>query len=58
MADHAVPLVACFEAAMAYAMRFGIAKFQLALHKVKLVGKYVGRNGCSPNPGIIKANKK
>ena len=56
--EHAVPLVAAFDTATVYAMSFGIAKFQLAQHKVKLVGEYVGRDGRSPNPDIIRAIKR
>jgi hypothetical protein len=53
--DHEVPLVAAFDTATAFALRFGIAKFQLAQIKVKLVGEIVGREGRSPNPAIVRA---
>ena len=53
--EHAVPLVAVFDTAVAFALSFGIAKFQLAQTKVKLVGEYVGREGRSPNLEIIRA---
>ena len=56
--EHAVPLVAAFNTAVAFALSFGIAKFQLAQTKVKLVGEYVGREGRSPNPEIIRAIRK
>ena len=39
-------------------MSFGIAKFQLAQEKVKLVGEIVGREGRSPNPAIVRAIEK
>ena len=55
---HAVPLVAAFDTAVAFALSFGIAKFQLAQVKVKLVGEYVGREGRTPNPEIARAIKK
>ena len=53
--EHAVPLVAAFDTAVAFALSFGIAKFKLAQTKVKLVGEYVGREGRSPDPEIIRA---
>jgi hypothetical protein len=56
--DHAVPLVAAFDTATAFALSFGIAKFQLAQAQVKLVGEIVSREGRSPNPEIIRAVKK
>ena len=42
LVDHAVPLIAAFDTAVAFALSFGIAKFQLAQTKVKLVGEIVG----------------
>jgi len=56
--DHSVPLVAALDTATLYAMSFGIAKFQLAQEKVKLVGEYVGRFGRSPNPEVIRSIQK
>ena len=53
--EHAVPLVAAFDTATASAVSFGIAKFQLAQPKVKLVGEIVGRQGRSPDPAIVRA---
>ena len=58
LVDHAVPLVAAFDTGTAFALSFGIAKFQLAQSQVKLVGEIVGREGRSPNPDIIRAIKK
>ena len=46
---HAVQLAAAFDVATVFAMSFGVAKFQLAQTKVKLVGEIVGREGRSPN---------
>ena len=54
---HLVPVVAAFDTATAFAMSFGIAKFQLAQRQVKLVGEIVGREGRSPNPAIVRAIK-
>ena len=55
---HAVQLVAAFDVATVFAMSFGVAKFQLAQTKVKLVGEIVGREGRSPNPDVVRAIKK
>ena len=55
--DHVVPLVAAFDTASAFAMSFGVSKFQLAQAEVKLVGEIVGREGCSPNPELVVAVK-
>ena len=56
--EHVVPLVAAFDAATAFALSFGIAKFQLAQIQVKPVREIVGREGRSPKPEIIRAIKK
>ena len=56
--EHFVPLVAASDTATAFALSFGIAKFQLAQDKVKLVGEIVGREGRSPNPAIVRAIEK
>ena len=53
LVEHAVPLVAAFDTGTAFALSFGIAKFQLAQSKVKLVGEIVGREGRSPNPEAV-----
>lgn len=58
LVEHAVPLVAAFGTTSVYATNFGIARFHLAQHRVKLVGEYVGRGGRSPNPEIIRAIQK
>ena len=51
-------MVSAFDTATAFALNFGIAKFQLAQEKVKLVGEIVGREGRSPNPAIVRAIEK
>ena len=56
--EHLVPVVAAFDTATSFALSFGIAKFQLAQEKVKLVGEIVGREGRSPNPAIVRAIEK
>ncbi len=53
--EHIVPAAAAFDAATAFALSFGIAKFQLAQEKVKLVGEIVDREGRSLNPAIVRA---
>ena len=53
--DHVVPIAAAFDTATAFALSFGIAKFQLAQLEVKLVGEYVGVDGRRPNPQIVAA---
>ena len=53
--EHLVPLVSAFDTATAFALSFGIAKFQLVQEKVKLVGEIVGRERRSPNPAIVRA---
>ena len=55
LVEHAVSLIHAFDTATAFALSFGIAKFQLAQWKVKLVGEIVGREGRSPNPAITRA---
>ena len=55
LVEHVVPLVAALDIASAFALSFGIEKFQLAQAKVKLVGEIVGREGRSPNPDLVKA---
>ena len=55
LVEHVVALVAAFDTASAFALSFGIKKFQLAQILVKLVGEYVGREGRSPNPDLCKA---
>ena len=57
LVEHVVLLVEAFDTATAFALSFGIAKFQLAQCRVKLVGEIVGREGRSPNPAIVRANK-
>lgn len=47
--------VAAFDTASVFAMRFGVAKFQLAQQTVKLVGEFVDREWRSPNPEILRA---
>ena len=53
--EHVVPMVAAFDTATAFALSFGIAKFQLAQKEAKLIGEYVGREGRRPNPQIVQA---
>ena len=55
--DHVVSLAAAFDTAAAFAISFGISKFQLAQKEVKLVGELVGSAGRRPNPALIKAIK-
>ena len=55
--DHAIPLIGAFDTATAFALSFGIKKFQIAQVQVKLVGEIVGRDGRSPNPAIVRAIK-
>ena len=57
LVDHAVQLAAAFDVATVFAMSFGVAKFQLAQARVKLVGELVGREGRSPNPEVVRAIK-
>ena len=57
LVEHVVPLAAAFDTAVAFALSFGIAKFQLAQKEVKLVGEYVGEQGRRPNPDLIRAIK-
>ena len=45
LAEHAVLLVAAFHTAVAFALSFGAAKFQVAQLKVKLLGEIVDREG-------------
>ena len=52
-----MPLAAAFDTAVAFALSFGIAKFQLAQKDVKPLGEYVGQQGRRPNPDLIKAIK-
>ena len=54
---HVVALVSAFDTATAFALSFGIAKFQLAQQQVKLVGELVGTFGRRPNPELIRAIK-
>ena len=51
-------LCAAFDVAGAFALSFGISKFQLAQAVVELVGEYVGREGRSPNPELVEAIHK
>ena len=39
-------MAAAFDTVAAFGLSFGIKKFQLAQHSVKLVGEIVGRDGC------------
>ena len=52
--DHVVSLAAAFDTAAAFAISFGINKFQLAQAWVKQVGEIVGRDGRKPNPGLVR----
>lgn len=54
---HMKSVLIAFDAATAFAMSFGIAKFDLAQVEAKLVGEIVGRYGRSPNPAIVRAIK-
>ena len=58
LVDHVVSLAAAFDTAAAFAISFGINKFQLAQAWVKLVGDIVGRDGRKPNPELVKAIKQ
>ncbi len=58
LVDHVVSLAAAFDTAAAFAIIFGVNKFQLAQAWVKLVGGIVGRDGRKPNPELVKAIKK
>jgi hypothetical protein len=53
-----VALIGAFDTATAFAVSFGIKKFQLAQKEVKLVGEMVGSEGRKPNPDLIRAIKK
>ena len=53
--DHCVLVAGAFDTAAAFALSFGIKKFQLAQHEVQLVGEIVGREGRKPNPAMCKA---
>ena len=53
--DHVVSCCWAFDTAAAFALSFGIKKFQLAQHRVKYVGEIVGREGRSPNPDLCRA---
>ena len=55
LVEHAVALLAAFDTAIAFALSFGIEKFQLAQARVKLVGEIVSREGRSLNPDLVKA---
>ena len=54
LVDHVVSLACAFDTATAFAISFGVNKFQLAQVWVKLVGELVGRGGRKPNPVLIK----
>ena len=54
---HLMSVLIAFDTATAFAMSFGIAKFDLAQLEAKLVGEIVGRYGRSPNPAIVRAVK-
>ena len=58
LVEHAVPLVAAFDTGTAFALSFGIAKFQLAQSQVKLVGEIVGRDGRSPRTRISSGRSR
>ena len=58
MIEHAVALAAAFDTASAFALSFGIKKFQFAQKEVKLVGEIVGELGRKPNPAICEAISK
>ena len=55
LVEHVIALTGAFDTATAFAMSFGINKFQLAQLEVKLVGELVGREGRKPNPGLVLA---
>ena len=55
---HATALAAALDTAAAFALSFGIKKFQLMQQEVKLVGEIVGSGGRRPNPVLIEAIKK
>ena len=55
--EHAVALAAAFDTASAFALSFGIKKFQFMQHEAKLVGDIVGIDGRKPNPVLCEASR-
>ena len=55
---HAVALAAAFDTAAAFALSFGVKKFQFMQKEVKLVGEIVGELGRKPNPVLCEAVRK
>ena len=51
-------MAAAFDTASAFALSFGIKKFQFAQKSVKLVGEIVGEEGRRPNPVLCEAIRK
>ena len=56
--EHAVAVSGAFDNAGAFALSFGIDKFQLAQEEVKLIGEFVGRKGRRANPELSDAIRK
>ena len=52
---HVVALSAAFDTAAAFALSFGVKKFQFMQQWVKLVGEIVGVGGRKPNPVLCEA---
>ena len=52
---HVVTLSAAFDTAAAFALSFGVKKFQFMQEWVKLVGVIVGVGGREPNPHLCEA---
>ena len=52
---HIVALSAAFDTAAAFALSFGVKKFQFMQQWVKLVGEIVGVGGRMPNPALCEA---
>ena len=53
--EHVVALCAAFDTASAFALSFGVKKFQFMQKEVKLVGEIVGEKGRKPNPVLCEA---
>ena len=51
-------MCAAFDTAAAFALSFGVKKFQFMQKWVKLVGEIVGEGGRKPNPVLCEAIRK
>ena len=54
LTEHVVAVTGPLDTATAFAMSFGINKFQLAQMQVELAGELVGREGRMPNPEMVE----